>query len=96
MQITKLIYLDTLDTMKKVLDLAKFKLGKDTEDFKFFKEKVMDSFYNNLKKLFKSFESEKLATKCPNKCNIRKGFSKCDCGGSGYIMKDTPLKKGLK
>lgn len=84
----KIIYLDTLDTMKKILDLGEFKFGKNTDDFKYFKSKVMDYFYNGLTKLFKTLETEKIIEKCPNRCNLRKGYSKCLCSGSGYIMKE--------
>jgi hypothetical protein len=45
----------------------------------------MDFTYKSLKKLFKSLEEEKIIKKCECKHSLRKGYSDCSCGGSGYI-----------
>ena len=84
-QLAKIIFTTSLSIMKDILDLIAFKVGKDTDDFKYMKKKVMDSFYDKLKKLFKTLESNKIVTQCPNKCSLRKGYSDCICNGSGYI-----------
>lgn len=88
-QIAKLIFLSNLAIMKKILDLGKFKLGKDADDYKYFKKQTMDYFYKGLKELFKELDSYKIITRCECKANLRKGYSKCPlCGGSGYKNKD--------
>ena len=88
--ITKIIYLDVLEIMKSQLDLLKFKFGKNSEEFKFYKSETMNNFYSKLEKLFATLETEKIIKKCPNHCNLRKGYSDCknNCGGSGYITKE--------
>lgn len=85
MQIAKEIFLKSLDTMKKILDLASFGFDCRTKQFKYFRSQVMEATYTNLKKLFKRLEENKLIKKCPNNCSLRKGYSKCLCSGSGYI-----------
>lgn len=85
MQIAKAIFHKNLSIMKKILDLGEFKLGKKSDDFKYYKKQVMDFFYKDLKKLFKQFEDEKILKRCVKKCSLRKGYSDCECGGSGYI-----------
>jgi len=84
-ELAKSVFLMNLNIMKRILDLGKYKLGKDSEDFIYYKQQVMEYTYNSLKKLFKQMVEEKLIERCPNKCSIRNGYSKCQCGGSGYI-----------
>ena len=84
-QIARSIFLVNLETMKKILDLGKYKLGSNSEDFIYYKQQIMEYTYNNLKKLFKQLEAEKIIKKCPNKCNLKQGYKNCVCGGSGYI-----------
>jgi len=84
-QIARTIYLDILDTMKKVLDLIGFKLDKRTKDFSYAKSQVMDYFYNNLKKLFEKLKQEGIIEKSNCGHSLRNGYKSCLCGGSGYI-----------
>ena len=84
-QIAKTIFLNSLSTTKKLLDLLEFKMGKTSAEFKYLKKEVFDYAYEGLKKTFKQLELEKIIKKCPNKCNLRQGFKKCECGGSGYL-----------
>jgi len=84
-QLAKEIYLKNLDIMKKVLDLISFKMDRRTKDFQYARSQIMDFFYNNLRKLFKSLEDDKIIQKCPKNHNLRQGYKDCDCGGSGYI-----------
>ncbi len=84
-QIAKIIFLSSLSIMKKILNLAEFKLGKNSDDFKYFKSKTMDYTYEGLQKLFSNLESKKVVKKCKCKHSLRKGYSDCECGGSGYI-----------
>ena len=78
-----------LDMMKKILDLGEFKLGRKTEDFKFFKREVMNCFYNSLKKTFNTLKKEGLVLSCKCKSNLRQGYSNCEfCGGLGFIFID--------
>ena len=85
MQISKEIFLSSLSIMKKTLDLQKYKLGKDSDEFVYYKSQIMEITYNGLKKLFRLMVEEKLIIRCPNKCNLKKGYSDCKCSGSGYI-----------
>lgn len=84
-QIARTTYLEQLSTMKKILDLASFKFDKRTSEFKFFKSQIMDATYNGMKKLFKKLEQEKIIKKCSCGTNVRKGYKKCECGGSGFV-----------
>ena len=86
-QVAKKIYLEQLAVMKKLLDLMAFKLDQRTSDFKYMKSQIMDYFYNGLKKLFKELENEGIITKCSCGTNVRKGYKRCKCGGSGFINK---------
>jgi hypothetical protein len=90
-QIAKAIYLGQLAVMKKLLDLMEFKMDKRTNDYKYTKSQIMDYTYEGLYKLFKKLEEEKLIEKCSCGTNVRKGFRKCDCGGSGF----TNIKKDI-
>ena len=83
--IAEKIFLANLGIMKEVLDLGQYGLGKDSNSFKYFKRKTMDSFYSELKKLFSSLESEGILTRCECKSNLRHGYSNCQkCHGAGY------------
>ena len=84
-QIPRLIFLTELSVLKNILSLLEFKHGKTSDEYLYLKKKIMDEFYNSLKKLFKTLETEKLIQKCENNCSLRKGYSDCKCGGSGYI-----------
>ena len=84
-QIARTIYLSTLDTAKKVLDLIGFKLDKRTKDFAYARSQVFDYFYNNLNKLFRQLEKNGLIQKSKCGHSARGGYKNCPCGGSGYI-----------
>ena len=84
-QFARAIYLGQLAVMKKILDLAEFKFDKRTKEYKYFKSQIMDATYNGLKKLFEKLEEEKIIEKCSCGTNVRKGFRKCECGGSGFV-----------
>ena len=87
-QIAKSTYLEILNSMKKILDLVGFKMDRRTKDFDYAKSQIMDSTYTALINLFKKLEQEGLIEKCSCGTNVRKGFKKCICGGSGYINRD--------
>ena len=91
-QLSAEIYMKTLDTMKKILDLGEALFDMRTKQFKFFKSQVMNNTYENLRKLFKYLEDNKILKKCPNKHNLRQGYRNCICKGSGYINFDTKEK----
>ena len=84
-QITRSIYLGQLAVMKKLLDLMEFKMDKRTKDFGYIKSQIMDYTYEGLNKLFKKLEVDKIITKCSCGTNVRKGYKKCLCGGSGFV-----------
>lgn len=84
-QVARTIYLSQLSIMKKLLDLMAFKMDRRTKDFLYVKSQIMDYNYEGLNKLFKKLEEENLIKRCPCRTNVRKGFRKCSCGGSGFI-----------
>ena len=86
-QMASKIFHTNLEIMKKTLDLFGFKFDKRTSEFKFMKSQVMDFTYQNMTKLFKELEQKGIIEKCPNNHNLRQGYKKCDCGGSGWINK---------
>jgi len=86
-QIARKIFLTSLSIMKPILDLAEFKLGKQTEDYKYFKKQTMKLFYDNMSKLFDSLTQDGLLQKCSCKNKIKDGYADCQCGGSEYINK---------
>jgi len=85
MQIAREIFLNQLTVMKKLLDLLAFKMDMRTNDYKYVKSQIMGYVYEGLQKLFKQLSDEKIIEKCPKKHNLRQGFKKCLCGGSGWI-----------
>lgn len=74
-----------LSIMKSILSLAEFKLGKNSDDYKYFKSEVMNYTFNGLTKFYQDLLKQGYVKKCPNNCKIRQGFSKCFCGGCGYV-----------
>lgn len=88
MQIPRIIFLGLLEIMKNILDLAQFKMGKESKEFKYFRKKVMDFVFNGCEKIFKQLKDNKLIEKCECGAKLRQGYSNCDfCGGSGYCNK---------
>ena len=82
--IARVIFLNTITTLKSILSLLEFKLGKTTEEYKYAKKEIMNYTYNNLIKTFHTLESNKIIQRCSNKCNLRQGWKDCSCGGSGF------------
>ena len=84
----KEIFWMSLSIMKGILSLAEFKMGKNTDEYRYFKKEVMNQFYNNLKIFFDKLLEEGEIKKCECLAKLRKGYSKCNrCGGSGYRNK---------
>jgi len=86
-QISAIIYLKAMNSMKKILDLVAFKMDRRTKDFSYAKEEIMNYVYNNLRDAFKELEKADIIEKCPCGANLRQGYQKCECRGSGYINK---------
>ena len=85
LQIASVIYLEQLNTVKKILDLLQLKFGKESEEFQYLKKQLFDFLYSDIKKLFMKLEIEKLIKRCPQGCSLRQGWTKCEsCNGSGY------------
>jgi hypothetical protein len=85
LNLSRQIYLTSLANMKEILDLVAFKLGVESKEYLYMKKKIMDSTYEKLLKLYKYLETNKLVKRCPKKCSLRKGYSDCECSGSGFI-----------
>jgi hypothetical protein len=88
-EVLKEIFWLCLGIMKNILSLAEFKLGKNTDDYKYFKKEVMDYFYNGLNKFYENLVKKSILKKCVCGAKLRHGYSPCkDCGGSGYTVKN--------
>ena len=91
MNLAKSIFEMQLGIMKRILKLGEFKFGKDSEQFRFYKEETMNSVYENSKKFFLQGVSEGVFEKCSCGANLRHGWTECTfCCGSGY--KDMKVK----
>lgn len=89
LQIAREVFLFGLSVMKSILSLLEFKLGKNSEDYKYLKGQIMDFFYNGLLKLYKRLESDNSLEQCTCGAHIRLGYQKCDkCSGCGYKNKE--------
>jgi hypothetical protein len=85
MQIAKPVFEQQLSIMKRILKLGEFKFGKDSEQFKFFKEEVMNSIYEGTKKMFLLLSNDGVLEKCGCGANLRHGWTDCQlCAGSGF------------
>lgn len=82
----ELIFLNALDVMKSVLDLAEYRLGSDKKAYDYFKRKTMDEFYGGLKKVFAALEKDGKLARCKCESNLRHGYTNCaECHGAGYV-----------
>lgn len=88
-QLARAIFLQYLAAMKEVLKLGEFKIGKGTEEYRYFKKVVMDQFYNPMSAIFAAMEKEGLIKKCSCGKSLRHGYDSCPtCNGSGYCNTD--------
>jgi len=86
MQLARSIFLEGLDTMKKILDLGEYQMKRESKAFKFYKKEVMKYTYTNLKKLFEKMKSEKVLQKCKCNADLKNGYTDCKkCNGAGYV-----------
>lgn len=84
-EIIKQIFWMCLGIMKNILSLAEFKMGKKTDEYKYFKREVMSHTFNGLKEFYLNLEKKGIVKKCNCTATIRRGYSPCPkCGGSGY------------
>lgn len=87
MSLSKSLFESQLGIMKRILKLGEFKFGKDTEQFKFFKEEVMNAVYDGNRKLYVQMSDQ--FDRCDCGANMRHGWSECPkCAGSGYCDKE--------
>ena len=83
-QIPASIYIHRLGVMKSILDLGAYRLGKKTDEYKFYKREVMNYIYDDFLSLMKEFEKCGLVKKCSCGANVRHGYkADCVCRGSG-------------
>ena len=85
LSLTKEFFLLNLAIMKETLDLISLKFDKKSDNYRIFKKEIMNTTYNNLRSFYKRLVKENRARLCSNKCDLRQGYSKCPCGGSGFI-----------
>jgi len=85
MEFAKEIHGAMLKIMKSILDMAEFKWGKESLEFKYFKKEIMSLVYSNERGLFERMNHGGLLVKCKCGANVKHGYSSCEfCGGSGY------------
>ncbi len=88
-KVIKTIYWMNLTIMKKVLSLYEYKVGKDTDEYRYFKKEVMSYFYDNLKKFYNDLVKEGYSQRCECSANLRQGYKDCEkCGGCGFHEKE--------
>lgn len=84
-QFARAIFLQYLAAMKEVLKLGEFKIGKGTDEYRYFKKVVMDQFYNPMSSTFADLEKAGILRKCTCGKSLRHGYDPCPtCNGSGY------------
>lgn len=85
--LAKSVFVMQLGIMKNTLKLMEFKFGgRDSEQFKYVKEQIMNFTYDGTKKFFIQGVADGVFEKCSCSSNLRHGYnSECeDCSGSGY------------
>jgi hypothetical protein len=87
--IAKKIFELNLGIMKNILKLMEFKFGgRDSDQFRFVKEQIMNNFYDGMKKFFQNGTDEGIFERCSCGASMRHGWTSCEfCSGSGW--KDT-------
>jgi len=84
-QIAKEIFLKQLSQMKNILDLEQFRLGSKDEQFRYFKKKVMNEFYEGMLDVFQALEESGVIVPCECDSYVRNGYNDCPyCNGAGY------------
>lgn len=87
-EIIKQVFWLCLGIMKNILSLAEFKMGKNTDEYKYFKKEVMNFVYDGLTKFYGDLLKKEIVRKCDCGATIRRGYSSCiNCGGCGYKSK---------
>ena len=87
-EIIKQVFWLCLGIMKNILSLAEFKMGKKTDEYKYFKKEVMNFVYDGLSRFYEDLLKQEIVRKCNCGATIRRGYSSCkSCGGSGYKSK---------
>lgn len=89
MNLAKSIFELQLGIMKNQLKLGEFKFGgKESDQFKYFKESTMNHFYDASKKFFQQMVTMEVFEKCACGANLRHGWTECpNCAGSGFTDK---------
>jgi hypothetical protein len=83
--ISKNIFELNLGIMKNTLKLMEFKFGgRDSDQFKFVKEQIMNFHYDAIKRFFLDGVKEGAFEKCSCGANLRQGWRNCICAGSGF------------
>lgn len=84
----KVFWETSLEIMKRVLRIGEFKFGKESDQYRFFKEEVMNAFYLTIKRVLQTLVMQGILEECECKANLRHGWSNCKfCSGSGYREK---------
>ena len=89
MSLSKQIFTLQLGVMKNILKLMEFKFGgRDSDQFKYVKEQIMNYTYDGTKKFFTQGVIDGVFGNCSCGANLRHGYTDCpDCSGSGFCDK---------
>ena len=85
MNLAKSIFEMQLGIMKNTLKLMEFRFGKENEAFRYVKEQIMNFHYDGLKKFYQQGVIDGMFEKCECGASLRKGWTSCGCGGSGFL-----------
>jgi hypothetical protein len=88
--ISKGIWEMMLGVLKNQLRLGEFKFGgRESDQFKYFKETTMNTVYDSTKKFFQQGVLDGLFEKCSCNSNLRHGWQQCEfCNGVGFRDKE--------
>jgi len=71
--------------MKELLDLIAIKVDKRSNEYKFYKSKIMDFCYTDLEDDFQKLVKEGFLEECQCGSSLRNGWNECPyCSGAGY------------
>jgi len=92
LNVSKSVFEMQLGIMKNTLKLFEFRFGgRDSEQFRYLKEQLMNYTYDGLRRFFQQGVDEGSFESCSCGANLRHGWASCQwCSGSGY--KDTKIK----
>lgn len=82
------IFRASMAHMKEALNLAALGLKKNSDEFRYFRERLFEVTYAELGQLFRELSDMGLVEPCPCGHKMKDGWSDCpDCGGSSWRVR---------